>query len=89
MTLIWEKARPRRRTSPSVRLPVIYLASDGRKSNYLTVAVLFKGKIDLLEHKGSFGTAQMITKFTSIIKINHLIINREIIAIYCRILKNT
>ena len=48
MTLMSENARPRRRTSASVRLPIVHLTWDRRESNFLTAGALLKGNIGLL-----------------------------------------
>ena len=89
LTLILENASPRRRTSPSARVPIVHLTWDRRKSWFPTAGALFERKIDLLLCKDSFSTAQMIIKFISIILIAHFIQYREIIFIYCKILKDT
>jgi len=50
-----------------------------------------KSKIDLLVrvYKDLFSMAKIITKFSSIKIINHFVQYREMIVIYCEILKET
>jgi hypothetical protein len=88
VTLISENPIPRRRTSPSARLPIIDLAWGRREYNFLTAGALLKGEIDLLVYKVSFSTAQIITKLTSITIINYFIQYADVIVIYCKILKD-
>ena len=73
VTLISENASPRKRTSPSTRLPIIHLTWDRGESRCLTAGTLLEVEIDLLVCKVSFNAAQMIRKSISIIIINHFI----------------